>query len=203
MRRFVAILQKILASLILLALPVVLVIVLIGVTMTGKAYYVNEERSLKFQENEMAAYAELAELLMRDTEPILAGNPDQERVRYAIGYQYEHSWDEVFSGDAEGVGEYLPRSIRHLGGHEDIPVTGAEDILQRLAGLRRSDGQCVYQNYILVYRDQIIFTTDTAGGMLFYVADAKALPRDIDGSRVGGSRILYKLCDHWYEAFVL
>ena len=203
MRRGVVILRKLLVSLILLAAPVVLVIVAVGVVMVGKAYYVNEERSAAFQENEMAAYAELVGLLMRDAEPILADHPDQERVRYAIGYQNEHSWDEVFAGDAKDVGEYLPRSIRHVSEHAGIPVTGAEEILRCLAGLRRSDGRCVYQNDILVYRDQIIFTTDTAGGMLFYVVGEKALPRDIDGSRVDGSRILYKLCDHWYEAFVL
>lgn len=197
MRRFAAILRKLLASLILIALPVVLVIILIWVTMYGKAYHVNEERSLAFQENEMAAYAELAGLLMRDAEPILRDNPGQERVRYAIRRQFEHSRDEVFAGEAESVGEYLPTSVAHLGENADVPVTGAEEILRCLAGMRR------YQSYILVYRDQITFTTDAGGDMLFYVVGEKALPRDIDGGRVGGNTILYKLCDHWYEAFVL
>lgn len=182
----------------LLLLADLLILLAVAAIWIGKPYHVNEERSRAFEKNDLEDYAELVALLDWDAEQMLRDNPGQKRVRYAVGYAFEHDWDEVFSGAAESAGAYLPVWIRHINDHEDVPVAGQEDILRCMARLMERSGRLI--NNLYVGQDQTILTTDTAGWMLFYVRGDKAVPRDIDGGRLGGNHVLYKLCDHWYEA---
>lgn len=164
--------------------------------------FVNPQLTWGFECNEKAAYAELLELVTRDAEVLRQDVPGTAEVRYSIEYQFQNYVDGRIIDGAEGLGPYLPTRVRYLGEHAGRPVPLEREMLACLRKIEEKHALPFCPDLVDVYPDQVDFFTDTAGDILFYTCDQRALPRFFGAWGVPGHFILYRLCDHWYYACV-
>lgn len=165
-------------------------------------FFINPKLTLDFELNEKAAYAELLELVARDAEALRQDDPGTAEVRYSIWYQFQNYADGRSIDGAEGLGPYLPTRVTYLGEHKDRPVPLEKEMLACLKKIEEKHELPFCPELVDVYPDQVDFFTDTAGNIVFYTRDQRALPRFFGEWGVPSNFILYRLCDHWYYACV-
>lgn len=162
-------------------------LVLTGILLT-RPYRTDRKWSEAFAAYSLGGYTRLVELVTQDAEAILRDYPELGKVSYDIDYK-------------DGL---HPTTVRHVGACEDSPVLNEAEICEALmeVKLKRNPRDFLYQDVIIYFPDQIIFTENIARKhypwMQFYVRDEEALPWYDEGDAFPEEYDLYKLCDHWY-----
>ena len=183
-------------------LVAVVIVIAAGWYFMQTRLFINPKLTLGFELNEKAAYAELLELVTRDAEAVRQDDPETTEVRYSIWYEFQNYVDGRIVDGVDDLGPYLPTRVKYLGEHKDRPVSLEQEMLACVMFIQEKHALPFCPDLIDVYPDQVDFFTDTAGNIVFYTKDQRALPRFFGAWGVPGNFILYRLCDHWYYACV-